>query len=89
MGQTEHVCTRCQQEIKGSAMKAKERLYCEETCFICTTCKANLKDLPVYSKEDVLYCEDHYKANFMPKCASCQDYITEVCKHKKVQKKKK
>lgn len=73
-----HVCAECNQQIKGAAMKAKERFYCETTCFKCVTCNVNLREIPVYCKEDSLYCEEHYKSKFIPKCAKCADYITEV-----------
>ena len=58
--------------------KAKGKLYCEDSCFNCVTCDINLKEVPVFCKEDALYCEEHYKAKFVPKCARCNDYITEV-----------
>ena len=72
------ICYKCHLEIKGQAMKAKDKLYHQESCFKCETCHQDLKDVAVYSKEDVLYCEDHYKAKFVPICARCNDYITEV-----------
>ena len=65
-------------EIKGSAMKAKGKIYHEEKCFRCSVCNCNLKEIPVFSKDDVLFCEECYKAKFVPKCAKCNGYITEV-----------
>ncbi len=45
---------------------------------MCTTCGADLKDVSVYCKDAQLYCESDYKANFVPKCAKCLEYILEV-----------
>ncbi len=65
-------------------MKAKDTLYHEEGCFVCTECNADLREIPTYSKDGKLYCESHYKEKFVPKCARCLEYITEVsqdCMH--------
>ena len=59
-------------------MKAKETLYHEEGCFVCAECSLDLREVAVYSKDAALYCEKHYKEKFVPKCARCLDYITEV-----------
>lgn len=72
-------CGVCGKAITGQAMKAKGRLYHEDTCFKCTTCSKDLRQVAVYAKDAALYCEEHYKANFVPKCAKCKDYITEDC----------
>ena len=78
MGQ-DRICAFCNKEIEDQALKAKNRLYHENTCFKCQICSKDLKNVAVFSKEDgVLYCEDDYKAKFVPKCAKCQDYIMEV-----------
>ena len=62
----------------GRAMKAKDTLYHEEGCFVCAECSLDLRESAVYSKDAALYCEKHYKEKFVPKCARCLDYITEV-----------
>ena len=72
------ICGRCSKEIEGKAMKAKDTLYCEETCFSCVECGADLRQTAVYAKESQLYCEKCYKAKFVPKCGKCCEYITEV-----------
>jgi hypothetical protein len=72
-------CGSCGLEIIGQAMKAKGQLYHDDkSCFKCLSCSKDLREVAVFSKEDSLYCEDHYKAKFVPKCAKCNDYITEV-----------
>lgn len=79
MGLSEdRTCGVCQKEIQGQAMKAKNRLYHEETCFKCSACSKDLKDICVYFKDEQLFCEEHYKAKYVPKCAKCNEYITEV-----------
>ena len=78
MGQ-DRICAFCNKEIEDQALKAKNRLYHENTCFKCQVCSKDLKNVGVFSKEDgVLYCEADYKAKFVPKCAKCHDYIMEV-----------
>ena len=59
-------------------MKAKGKFYHEEKCFRCSVCSCSLKEVPIFIKDDVLFCEDDYKAKFVPKCAKCNGYITEV-----------
>ncbi len=34
--------------------------------------------MSVYSREEKLFCEEHYKDKFVPRCAKCNDFITEV-----------
>jgi len=75
----QQVCGKCGEEITGRAMKAKDTLYHEEGCFVCVTCKADLRELSVYCKEGQLYCEKDYKANFVPKCSKCMEYILDNC----------
>ena len=65
----------------GKAMKAKETLYHEDGCFVCAECSLDLREVAVYAKDAALYCEKHYKEKFVPKCARCLDYITEVSQH--------
>ena len=36
-------CGKCNEEITGRAMKAKDTLYHEEGCFACITCNADLR----------------------------------------------
>ena len=62
----------------GKAMKAKDTLYHEDGCFVCAECSLDLREVAVYAKDAALYCEKHYKEKFVPKCARCLDYITEV-----------
>ena len=62
-------------------MKAKDTLYHEEGCFVCAECSLDLREVAVYAKDAALYCEKHYKEKFVPKCARCLDYITEVSQH--------
>ena len=75
----EHICAICHQVITGGAMRTKNKIYCEDSCFNCSACQRSLKDVSVFLKDDSLYCEEHYKAKFVPKCAACNDYITEDC----------
>ena len=77
-GTEENVCGKCNKEIEGKAMKAKDVLYHEDGCFVCVTCNTDLKSASVYSKEGHLYCENDYKTAFVPKCAKCLEYILEV-----------
>ena len=74
----QHICAICHQEITGGAMRTRNKLYCEDSCFNCSACQRSLKNVSVFTKDDLLYCEEHYKAKFVPKCAKCDDYITEV-----------
>ena len=71
-------CGKCGEPITGKAMKAKERLYHEDKCFSCSVCKRDLKTVPVYSRDETLYCEKDYRDKFVPKCAQCNDFILEV-----------
>ena len=77
-GTEENVCGKCNKEIEGKAMKAKDVLYHEDGCFVCVACNTDLKSASVYSKEGHLYCENDYKTAFVPKCAKCLEYILEV-----------
>ena len=77
MGQ-DRDCAYCGKEIEDHAMKAKDRFYHESTCFKCQVCYKDLRNSPVFSKENVLYCENDYKEKFVPKCAKCNEYIMEV-----------
>ena len=72
------MCGRCGEEITGRALKAKEFLFHEDKCFKCFTCNIDLREISVFEKEGKLYCDKDYKANFVPKCAKCSEYITEV-----------
>ena len=72
------MCGKCNEEITGRAMKAKDIMYHEEGCFVCVDCSLDLREVSVYSKEGALYCENDYKKKFVPKCAKCMEYITEV-----------
>ena len=78
MSGPESCCNKCGQAITGKAMKAKDDIYHEDNCFCCTVCSRDLKAATVFSKDHKLFCEKHYKENFVPKCAKCSDYITEV-----------
>lgn len=80
-GDESQKCGKCNEEITGRAMKARDTLYHEEGCFVCITCNADLREVSVYSKDGQLYCEGDYKANFVPKCAKCLEYILEVKLH--------
>merc|ERR1712168_1560083 len=81
MGQVEEDnCAQCHLEIKGSAMKAKGQLYCAATCFRCVVCSVDLKEIPVFCKDDGLFCEDCYKEKYVPRCCKCNGYITEECR---------
>ena len=71
----------CSFGFSGKAMKAKDTLYHEEGCFVCAECSLDLREVAVYAKDAALYCEKHYKEKFVPKCARCLDYITEVSQH--------
>lgn len=78
MGDSE--CTKCGQAITGKAIKTKDDLFHEDNdCFCCTVCDKDLKAAPVYNKDHKLYCEKHYKENFVPKCNKCNDFIMESC----------
>ena len=77
MGQ-DRDCAYCGKEIEDHAMKAKDLLYHESTCFKCQVCYKDLRNSAVFSKENVLYCENDYKEKFVPKCAKCNEYIMEV-----------
>ena len=71
-------CGKCGLSISGKAMKVKDRAYHEEKCFSCTECRRDLKAIPVYSRNDQLYCEKDYREKFVPKCAHCNDYVLDV-----------
>ena len=58
-------------------MKAGEKLY-HENHFVCVVCSTSLKTVPVYTKNDQLYCEADYMSKFVPVCARCEQYITQV-----------
>ena len=74
------ICSTCNEEITDRAMKAGEKLYHEDH-FLCCVCSTGLKTVAVYTKNDQLYCEADYMSKFVPVCARCQEYITQVCKH--------
>jgi len=78
MGHDDTNCGKCGKEVVGQAMKAKNVLYCAESCFTCADCGSDLRSVSVYSKDASLYCESHYKQNFVPKCGKCSNYILEV-----------
>ena len=78
------MCGKCGQEITGKAMKAKDVLYHEDGCFVCVDCSADLREAAVYAKEGKLHCEACYMAKFVPKCAKCLEYITEVSMYRLV-----
>ena len=71
-------CAKCGEQLSGKAMKAKDDLYHEDNCFCCSVCDKDLKAAPVYSRDHTLYCEKHYRENFVPKCSKCQEFIMEV-----------
>ncbi|XP_040576134.1 PDZ and LIM domain protein 7 [Lepeophtheirus salmonis] len=74
------VCYKCNLNIEGRAMKAKDYLYHDdEKCFSCEKCNCDLRKVSVYSKDGKLYCEKNYKEEFIPKCAHCMEYIIENC----------
>ena len=58
-------------------VKAQDKFY-HENHFICVVCSKDLTDVPVYTKDDNLYCEQHFKSLFLPVCCSCDDYIESV-----------
>ena len=71
------ICSTCQGEITDRAMKAGDKMYHEDH-FLCCVCKTGLKSVAVYTKNDQLYCEADYMAQFVPVCARCEQYITQV-----------
>ena len=71
-------CGKCGEPVTGKAMKIKERAYHEEKCFSCVECMKDLKAVPVYSREEKLYCERDYREKFVPKCGQCKDYVLDV-----------
>jgi len=71
-------CASCQESITDRAMKAKDQYY-HEHHFVCCGCQGSLQNVPVYTKEDRLYCDQCYKEQFVPRCAKCQDFITSDC----------
>ena len=72
-------CTICAETITDRAMKAGDKLYHEEH-FACTQCGLSLAgaDVAIYTKEESLYCQDCYMSLFVPLCARCNQYITQV-----------
>jgi len=72
-------CGKCGEPVTGKAMKIKERAYHEEKCFSCVECMKDLKAVPVYSREEKLYCERDYREKFVPKCGQCKDYVLDNC----------
>ena len=73
------VCTVCDGNITDKAMKAGDKLYHEEhfTCCLCGTSLAG-PGVATYTKHEKLYCHDDYMRQFVPVCAKCNDYITQV-----------
>ena len=71
------ICCTCNEEITDSAMKAGEKLY-HENHFLCCVCQTGLKSAAVYTKNDQLYCEADYMSKYVPVCARCEQYITQV-----------
>ena len=73
------VCTVCNDNITDKAMKAGDKLYHEEH-FTCAECGTSLADPSVatYTKNDSLYCQQDYMKKFVPVCAKCDQYITQV-----------
>lgn len=73
------VCTVCNDNITDKAMKAGDKLYHEEH-FTCTECGTSLADPSVatYTKNESLYCQQDYMKKFVPICAKCDQYITQV-----------
>ena len=65
--------------ITDKAMKAGDKLYHEEH-FTCTECGTSLADPSVatYTKNESLYCQQDYMKKFVPICAKCDQYITQV-----------
>lgn len=78
MGGEVMTCHTCKEQITDRAMKTKEHFY-HENHFTCVDCKLDLRNIPVYTKDDQLYCEMDYKIKFVPKCAKCSDFITSDC----------
>ena len=72
-------CTICAETITDRAMKAGDKLYHEEH-FTCTQCGLSLigADVAIYTKQESLYCQDCYMELFVPVCARCNQYITQV-----------
>ena len=72
-------CTICAETITDRAMKAGDKLYHEEH-FTCTQCGLSLAgaEVAIYTKQESLYCQDCYMALFVPVCARCNQYITQV-----------
>ena len=72
-------CSICAETITDRAMKAGDKLYHEEH-FTCTQCGLSLAgaDVATYTKQESLYCQDCYMALFVPVCARCNQYITQV-----------
>ena len=79
-------CSTCSEEITDHAMKAGEKLY-HENHFVCVVCNTSLKTVPVYTKNELLYCEADYMSKFVPVCARCEQYITQVGKRNDVTEK--
>jgi len=46
--------------------------------FVCSACSLDLRSAAVYSKDEKLFCEQHYKEKFLSRCEYCHEYITEV-----------
>ncbi|XP_043925127.1 PDZ and LIM domain protein 4 [Protopterus annectens] len=58
-------CTRCENGIVGTIVKARDKLYHPE-CFMCNDCGLNLKQRGYFFIEEQLYCETHAKERVKP-----------------------
>lgn len=72
-------CASCKETIvEKKHIKAMDKFYHEEH-FNCAVCSVDLSEVPVYTREDDIYCESDFKAKFLAKCAQCSQYIEDDC----------
>merc|ERR1719228_1352780 len=72
-------CAGCKEVIEERKhIKAQDKFY-HEHHFTCQVCRMDLSEVPVYTRDEKLYCEGDYKAQFLPVCTHCSGYIEEDC----------
>jgi paxillin len=72
----QEACKACNRVFNGPyIMDSNERKYHEE-CFTCFVCDKSLLESGFVEKDGNLYCEPDFHKLFSPKCAHCQQPIT-------------
>jgi len=77
-GLSRGICGSCGQPILGEVVQALGRMWHPEH-FVCVSCRTPLGTASFYESQGSAYCANCWKTMFCPRCAHCDQPITDRC----------